>query len=91
MTSTAPAPAAPETDEAERRRLARLRMLAVLDTDPEPVFDALVRIAAAVCGTPIALISLVDEDRQWFKANEGLAGVHQTPREIAFCDHAIRG
>jgi PAS domain S-box-containing protein len=91
MTSTAPAPAAPETDEAERRRLARLRMLAVLDTDPEPVFDALVRIAAAVCGMPIALISLVDEDRQWFKANEGLAGVHQTPREIAFCDHAIRG
>ncbi len=66
-------------------------MLAVLDTGPEPVFDALVRIAAAVCGTPIALISLIDESRQWFKANEGLAGVHETPREIAFCDHAIRG
>ena len=77
--------------EEERRRLARLRMLAVLDTEPEPVFDALVGIAAAICGTPIALISLVDSDRQWFKANLGLDGVSETPRAVAFCDHAIRG
>ncbi|NML42333.1 response regulator [Ramlibacter sp. G-1-2-2] len=65
-------------------------MLRLLDTRPEPVFDALVRIAAAVCGTPIALISLLDEDRQWFKANTGLDGVEETPRSLAFCDHAIR-
>jgi PAS domain S-box-containing protein len=85
----APATSTPDA-EAERRRLARLRMLAVLDTGPEPVFDALVRIAAAVCGAPIALISLIDEDRQWFKANLGLESTPETPRDIAFCDHAIR-
>ncbi|HEX7889918.1 MAG TPA: ATP-binding protein [Ramlibacter sp.] len=85
-----PASAALPTDETERRRLARLRMLAVLDTEPEPVFDALVRIAAAICGTPIALMSLVDEERQWFKANRGLEGVTETRRDLAFCDHAIR-
>jgi PAS domain S-box-containing protein len=90
MTSTVSAPPAPLSDEAEQRRLARLRMLALLDTEPEPVFDALVRTAAAVCGKPIALISLIDETRQWFKANEGLPGVSGTPREFAFCDHAIR-
>ncbi|TWO70961.1 PAS domain S-box protein [Caenimonas sedimenti] len=85
------APPASMTDaEHERRRLARLRMLAVLDTEPEPVFDSLVRIAASVCGVPIALISLIDEDRQWFKANLGLDGVPETPRAVAFCDHAIR-
>jgi PAS domain S-box-containing protein len=78
-------------EELERRRLVRLKMLAVLDTEPEPVFDAIVRIAAAVCGAPIGLISLIDEDRQWFKSNHGLDGVTETPREFAFCDHAIRG
>ncbi|MCG2595673.1 PAS-domain containing protein [Ramlibacter sp. XY19] len=81
----------PSAADEEQRRLARLRELAVLDTAPEPVFDALVRIAAAVCGTPIALISLIDTERQWFKANLGLEGVAQTPRDVAFCDHAIRG
>lgn len=84
-------PATPPPDaETERRRLARLRMLAVLDTGPEPVFDAIVRTASTICGTPIALISLIDEDRQWFKANLGLEGIAQTPRDVAFCDHAIR-
>ncbi|MBI5277207.1 MAG: PAS-domain containing protein [Burkholderiales bacterium] len=78
------------TDPAEKRRLARLRALAVLDTGPEPLFDALVQAAAQICGTPIALISLVDEDRQWFKANLGLEGTAQTGRSVAFCDHAIR-
>ncbi|MDB5897689.1 MAG: barA 12 [Ramlibacter sp.] len=76
---------------SERRRLARLRMLAVLDTQPEPVFDALARIAAAVCGTPIAVLGLVDERRQWFKANVGLKGIDETPRDRSFCDEAIRG
>jgi diguanylate cyclase (GGDEF)-like protein/PAS domain S-box-containing protein len=72
-------------------RLARLRALAVLDTPPEPLFDALVRMASQVCGTPIALVSLVDVDRQWFKAEIGLNGVRQTPRNQAFCAHAILG
>lgn len=84
--ASAPLPA----DASQRRRLARLRLLAVMDTEPEPVFDALVRIAAQICGTPIALMTLIDEDRQWFKANRGLDGVTETPRELAFCDHAIR-
>jgi PAS domain S-box-containing protein len=84
------ASAAPAAAESEHRRLERLRLLAVLDTGPEPVFEALVRIAAAVCGTPMALISLVDEERQWFKANHGLPGWTETPRAQAFCDHAIR-
>lgn len=80
-------PAPPPANEAER--LERLRALAVLDTAPEPLFDTLSRLAAAICGTPIALLSLVDASRQWFKANVGLPGVSETPRELAFCAHAI--
>jgi PAS domain S-box-containing protein len=80
---TTPLPA----DEAQR--LARLRALAVLDSAPEPLFDSFARLAAQIAGTPIALVSLVDEQRQWFKANLGLPGVQQTPRDIAFCAHAI--
>jgi diguanylate cyclase (GGDEF)-like protein/PAS domain S-box-containing protein len=81
-------PAAPlPVDESQR--LAALRALGLLDTPPEPELDAIVRAAAAVCGTPISLVSLVDEDRQWFKANLGLDGVEQTPRELAFCAHAL--
>jgi PAS domain S-box-containing protein len=80
----------PNDTETERRRLARLRLLAVMDTGTEPIFEGLVRTAAAICGTPISLVSLVDDQRQWFKANVGLEGVEQTPREVAFCAHAIR-
>lgn len=76
---------------AEADRLARLRELLVLDTEPEPLFDSLARLASEVCGTPIALLSLVDHERQWFKANVGLPGVNETPRDVAFCAHAIRG
>jgi PAS domain S-box-containing protein len=83
-----PPPSFP-ADDAEQRRLARLRRLLVLDTGPEPVFDAIAHIAAAVCDAPIALVSLVDEQRQWFKARHGLA-VQETPRVVAFCDHTIR-
>ncbi len=72
----------------EAARLARLRELAVLDTLPEPLFDELTRWAAASLGMPIALISLVDEHRQWFKSIVGL-NVHETPRNIAFCAHSI--
>ena len=76
--------AANETD-----RLARLALLRVVDSEAEPFFDALAAAAQAIAGTPIALVSLVDEHRQWWKANVGLPGVSQTPRELAFCAHAI--
>ena len=74
----------------ETRRLAALRELGVLDTLPEPAFDTITRTAAQLCGVPIALISLIDAQRQWFKSNVGLPGVEETPRDVAFCDHAIR-
>lgn len=70
-------------------RLARLRALGVLDTGPEALFDALTRLAAEHAQVPIALVSLVDADRQWFKANQGLEGVQETPRDQAFCAHTI--
>ena len=75
----------------EQARLARLRALDVLDTEPDLELDSLTRAASLVCGVPISLISLIDADRQWFKSNTGLDGVHQTPREVAFCAHAILG
>ena len=74
----------------EADRLARLRELIILDSAPEPVFDAIARAASEICGVPIALISLIDTERQWFKANVGLPGINETPRDVAFCDHAIR-
>lgn len=74
----------------EARRLAALRELGVLDTSPEAAFDTITRTAAQLCGVPIALISLIDAQRQWFKSNLGLTGVAETPRDVAFCDHAIR-
>ena len=73
----------------EARRLAALRELGVLDTLPEPAFDTITRAAAQLCGVPIALISLIDAQRQWFKSNVGLPGVVETARDVAFCDHAI--
>lgn len=75
----------------ERARLASLADLGVLDSAAEPEFDALVKAAALICGTPISLVSLVDRNRQWFKANIGLPGVTETPRDVAFCAHAING
>jgi PAS domain S-box-containing protein len=74
----------------ESQRLAALHELGVLDTSPEAAFDTITRSAAQLCGVPIALISLVDAQRQWFKSNLGLPGVAETPRDVAFCDHAIR-
>jgi len=73
----------------EAQRIASLRSLDILDTPTESVFDGLVEVAAAISGAPISLISLVDEDRQWFKANHGLDGVTETPRDIAFCSTTI--
>jgi PAS domain S-box-containing protein len=75
----------------ESDALAALHRLDVLDSTAEAEFDALVQAASAVCGTPISLVSLVDAERQWFKANIGLPGATQTSREIAFCAHAVLG
>ena len=82
--------AAPDP-ENEPERLSSLQALDVLDSGPEAEFDALVRAASLVCGTPISLFSLIDAERQWFKANVGLPGVSETPRDLAFCSHAILG
>lgn len=81
------APAVPP-DEAERLRA--LRRYQVLDTPPEAAFDDVAMLASQICGTPIALVTLVDASRQWFKARVGLA-VPETPRAHAFCAHAIVG
>lgn len=72
----------------EDARLAALRAYGILDSEPEPPFDDLVAMARDACDTPIALISLVDADRQWFKAALGV-DAKETPRCIAFCAHAI--
>ena len=75
--------------DSEVVRLRLLRALSLLDTEPEPEFDRITRLLARALNVPIALVSLVDEHRQWFKSAVGLE-VRETPREIAFCDHAIR-
>ena len=81
----------PPVPENEAERISTLRGLAVLDTPPETDFDDIVRIASEVCGAPISLVTLVDAQRQWFKAKTGLDGINETPREVAFCAHAIMG
>lgn len=80
--------AAPLRDD-EAGSLAALRALDVLDTAAESEFDALVRVAAIACRVPIALISLIDAERQWFKAGTGLPGVAETARDVSFCAHAV--
>ena len=72
----------------ERQRLKALRDMKVLDTPPEERFDRVTRLAKQVFATKIALVSLVDEDRQWFKSRQGL-DAEETPRDISFCGHAI--
>lgn len=79
---TAPLP------DNEPERLRALQETTLLDSLPEQEYDDLVKIAAQICGMPTALISLVDHDRQWFKARLGL-DAEQTPRDVAFCSHAI--
>ena len=72
----------------EQERLAALYSYHILDTATEKDFDELTELASAICGTPIALISLVDKDRQWFKSHHGL-NVSQTDRALSFCAYAI--
>ena len=73
----------------ETARLAALRRYRILDTEPERAFDDLALLASQICETPIALISLIDAERQWFKARTGLAAT-ETPRAVSFCTHAIQ-
>ncbi len=72
----------------EQERLAALRRFGILDTAAEEDFDAITRLLAAICETPVALVSLVDQDRQWFKSRVGI-DAQETPRDMAFCSHAI--
>lgn len=72
----------------DAERIGALQAYDVLDTPKEMSFDALTRLAARIFGAPIALVSLVDEDRQWFKSAHGL-DADQTPRDQAFCTYAI--
>ena len=74
----------------EASRLAALRHYGLLDTSAEQSFDDFAQLASLICDTPIALVTLVDADRQWFKAKVGLE-VSETPREQAFCTYAILG
>ena len=73
----------------EKARIEKLQQLMVLDTAPEILFDEIAKLASEVCCTPIACISLVDENGLWFKAKVGLAGTKETHRSLAFCAQAI--
>ena len=81
---------APDIPFDEKERLKSLRSLDVLDTLPEEKYDRVTRLCCRMFDVPIALVSLVDVNRQWFKSCQGLA-VNETPRDISFCGHAILG
>jgi signal transduction histidine kinase len=87
MSASDPTEASRQQNEA--RRLESLRDYHVLDSPREESFDNIARLACKVFNAPIALVSLIDSDRQWFKAHIGLS-IRETPREYAFCEHAVR-
>lgn len=72
----------------ETERLAALQSCQILDTPPDPAYDDITKLLAYICQTPITLVSLIDEERQWFKSRYGL-DAEQTHRDLAFCAHAI--
>jgi GAF domain-containing protein len=72
----------------ETQRLDALKSYQILDTDAEQIFDDITTLASRICKVPVAMISLVDESRQWFKAKLGISQ-QQTPRDVAFCAHTI--
>src|SRR5215207_9863516 len=74
----------------EDSRLAALHRYDVLDTQPEQVFDRITRLVKVVLEMPMAVVSLVDRDRQWFKSRQGVKAA-ETPRNISFCTHTIQG
>jgi PAS domain S-box-containing protein len=78
----------PEIPKNEADRLAALAEYEILDTPPEASFDAMTRALARICKAPIALVSLVDRDRQWWKSQHGIA-IKETPRSVAFCGHVV--
>lgn len=84
MTVSKPTPA------GEAHRLAALRALHILDTAPEERYDRITRLARRLFDVPVALVSLVDAERQWFKSHAGIEA-RQTPRSVSFCTHAIAG
>ncbi len=73
----------------EAKRLSALRDLVILDTPPEERFDRISAFAAKEFNVPIALVSLVDQDRQWAKSSSGMLDMQESPRDISFCGHAV--